>query len=197
MSELLIRIENAPHWLQRTLAIGILVAVIAIFGAAIMSVSSALYAINGEIQDGREEIGRMQAIIARAAAMAPLEPGIASPYLPGDNASLAQASLQQSVTGIASRSGASIASLSSLPIRLSEGVPLVGVRIQVDGSLPAMQNLISTLEGGEAGLVIDDAQIRQTNMTTQDKLNAPIQLSAQLTVSGAGDPKISMQEKGK
>ena len=200
MTDLLIRIENAPQWVQRSLAIAILVVIVLLSAAAVSSVASVLLGINADIQDRRAEIGRLHAIVKRAEAIVPgaSQVGDPAPYLAGDNSSLVQASLQQSVTEIAGRSGATIASMSGLPLRFIDGLPLVGVRIQVDATLPSMENLVSALESAAPGLVIEDAQFRRTNANAQDKLTAPIQLSAQLSIAGAANPlKIQADEKAK
>lgn len=198
MTDLLIRIKNASQLLQRSLAVAILAIAILIAGALLSYIVSVFLGIYAEIQEGREQLAQWQAVITRAENIVQTVSDSAgsTPYLSGDNTSLVQATLRQSVSDIASRSGASIASMSDLPIRLTEGVPLVRVRIQLDAPLASMQNLVLALESAAPGLVIEEAQIRRTNSTSQDILEAPLQLSAQLDIVGAADPaKIKLAEQ--
>jgi len=201
MTELLITLMNAPRYVQRSVALGILSLGIIIVVATVLYLGAFLSAKVTHIADMRAELFRLNEIIARK----PLtdvnpssgEPAAGTLFIEGESLPAIQAKLQERVNAIARSSGATIASISgTTEIELS-GAAYVGVRADMEGSLKAFHEVVRQLETSEPPLIIRQVAVRGTNRILQGVLSEPLQLAGQIAVYGAVNPAVVLPEKGK
>lgn len=201
MTELLITLMNAPRYLQRSVALGILALVIIIVVTTILYMASFLSAKVNDVADMRAELFRLNEIIARKPLTdvntPSLGPAAGILFIEGESLPAIQAKLQERVNAIARSSGATIASISGTTQIELGGAAYVGVRADMEGSLKAFHEVVRQLETSEPPLIIRQAAIRATNRILQGALSEPLQLAGQIAVYGAVDPAVVLPEKGK
>lgn len=201
MTELLITLMNAPRYVQRSVALGILGLVIMIVVMTMVYLGSFLSTKVADIADMRAERFRLDEIIARKplteVSTASPEPAARTLFIEGESLPAIQAKLQERVNAIARSSGATIASISGTsPIELG-GATYAGVRADVEGSLKAFHEVVRQLETSEPPLIIRQVAIRGTNRVLQGVLSEPLQLAGQIAIYGAIGPTVALPDKGK
>jgi general secretion pathway protein M len=201
MTELLITLMNAPRYVQRSVALGILGLVIIIVVTTVVYLGSFLSAKVSDIADMRAELFRLNEIIARK----PLtdvntpswEPVAGTLFIEGESLPAIQAKLQERVNAIARSSGTTIASISGTTQIELGGAAYVGVRADMEGSLKAFHEVVRQLETSDPPLIIRQVAIRGTNRIMQGVLSEPLQLAGQIAIYGAVSPTVVLPEKGK
>ncbi|EUB98373.1 General secretion pathway M protein [Rhizobium sp. CF080] len=201
MTELLITLMNAPRYVQRSVALGILGLVIIIVVITAVYLGSFLSARVTDIADMRAELFRLNEIIARK----PLtdvntpswEPAAGTLFIEGESLPAIQAKLQERVNAVARSSGATIASISGTTQIELDGAAYVGVRADMEGSLKAFHEVVRQLETSDPPLIIRQVAIRGTNRIMQGVLSEPLQLAGQIAIYGAVSPTVVLPEKGK
>ncbi|MCJ9753648.1 type II secretion system protein GspM [Neorhizobium sp. BETTINA12A] len=201
MTELLITLMNAPRYVQRSVALGMLGLATTIVVITVVYLGSFLSSKANDIADMRVELFRLNEIITRRpladASTSSLGPAAGTLFIEGESLPAIQAKLQERVNAIARSSGATIASISGTSQTEFNGAAYVGVRADMAGSLKAFHEVVRQLETSEPPLIIRQASIRGTNRVSQGVLSGPLELAGQVTVYGAVNPAAVLPEKGK
>jgi general secretion pathway protein M len=200
MTELLITLMNAPRYVQRSVALGMLGLATSIVVITVVYLGSFLSNKATDIADMRVELFRLNDIIARkplADVTSSLGPAAGTLFIEGESLPAIQAKLQERINVIARSSGATIASISGTSQTEFNGAAYVGVRADVAGSLKAFHEVVRQLETSEPPLIIRQATIRGTNRVLQGVLSEPLELAGQITVYGAVNPAVALSGKGK
>jgi general secretion pathway protein M len=201
MTELLITLMNAPRYVQRSVALGMLCLATMILVITVAYLGSFLSSKVTDIADMRVELFRLNEVIARKplvdASTSSLGPASGALFIEGESLPAIQAKLQERINVIARSSGATIASISGTAQTEFNGAAYVGVRADMAGSLKAFHEVVRLLETSEPPLIIRQATIRGTKRVLQGVLSEPLELAGQITVYGAVNPAVAISEKGK
>lgn len=199
MINLLIRLLNLPIAIQRFIAIMILLIVAASFVTLGQIGFSILKNQNQDIVDARLLLGRLAQIssLASNALDEPLDNQDLSSVLSGSDKDVVQAELQNHLKNVMQQSNVTLLSAGGVKLIQKEGVEFVGLRANVQGSLPAIHRAIVELETGQLHLSIREITIRPTGGSNQRGApQSEIVLTAQFTFYGALNPVSNVLEKG-
>lgn len=193
MTNILIRVMALPKVAQRSLAIALAGIGLLIIFFLILTCFQLLADLQSRIEEGRYNLAGFDRLLDQKPAHeahveAPLG-GTVSSFLEGDNIAVIQAGLQTRMNTIAGSQSVVVASVGNTPPLMIDGIQYVGVRANVQGKLPAINNTLFQLETSLPPLIIREASVRSTNSVQQDNLTGPIELAAEIAVYGAVSPK--------
>lgn len=196
MTEALISLMNAPRRVQSAVALGLLAAVVLAAVGSLLFLAGVIRAKADNIAMMREELYRLEAVIARrppdAMKVSTPHGGDELLFVEGESLAAIQAKLQERVNALAGTSGAIVTSISGTPRSDFEGATYVGVRADVEGSLQAVHELVRQVEISQPPLIIRQASLRTTNAISQGILAEPLQLAGQFLILGAIDPQVTV-----
>jgi len=177
---------SAP-WVSRATALGVLIAVLALFYLLFIGPLIAAYSeINGAIAQSTDLLARYQRVIAqRATLQATLdkvnqEHTQSGVYVPGDTDALAAARLQEIVNSRVESNGAQVRSVQILPSREDGDFRRVGVRIQMTANIAAIARILYAFEGGDTYLFVDNLEI--SNRQSRRRLDGAQEVDPKLLV---------------
>ncbi|WP_312408648.1 type II secretion system protein GspM [Rhizobium sp.] len=198
MTELLITLMNAPRAVQRSVALAILTMAVIFICVLTSTLVSILTTKGDHIDELRSELFRLEQIIARKPMVAVPETPVHPEqlFVEGRSVSVIQAVLQERVTAVAAKTGATITSMSGLSPAQLDGATYIGLRIDFEGDLHGVHETIRQLEMSQPPLIIRRALIRTNNTYSQGGLTEAIRLSSQISIYGAADPSISLAGEG-
>lgn len=148
------------------------------------------------IAEQRELLGRFQAAAARSGEAESLQRSAeAAPLsrlmLKGETEAIQLAGLQSMIGEAASRHGVRVTSARPLPAADSQGIRLVGLRLDVRADLATIQALLHRIETMEPTLIVQGLQIRGAavggSRADQPAGNAVLEVS--ISVYGAQPPR--------
>jgi general secretion pathway protein M len=193
MTEVLIRVMALPKMAQRGLAIALAVIAALIILLLVFTAIQALSDLRAGIDEGRYNLARFERLLAQKPvddAKAAAQPDDnASSFLAGENIAVIQAGLQTRVNAIASAQNVIVASVGNTPVLAIDGVQYAGVRANIQGNLPSINNTLFQLETSLPPLIIREATIRATSAMQEDGSPLPVELAAEIVVYGAVNPK--------
>lgn len=152
---------------RRIAAVGLLVSLLAglCFGVVVPMI--------GAYQDARTQLEQVRAFLRRAEAAAgkrePLKAALAKlkqsddadgGFLKGTNDSLAAAHIQNRVKTVLDAAQGDLKSTQILPSKKDGNLTRVGVRVQMSGSIAAVQKVLYSLESGAPFLFTENLEIR-------------------------------------
>lgn len=142
----------------------------------------------GRLEDVASHDGTVQDLVRNAASE--FERG---EFLVGPNDGVVGADLQTHLKAIAEAGGAKLQSVQSLPTTHDSGVKYVGARIELVGTLAAIQSAIHALESGKPYLFVTAATLKSSSPIA--RLESPTEpvIDAQLDVFGALRPERTVQ----
>lgn len=180
------RILNAPATVRRTLTIAIAAFLVLIVLWLILLAFEVLYAARDDVQDKRETLGQLNAIIALAKSVQ-TEPKSEAPnsqdFLAGENEAIVRSNLQARLNNAARTSGAVVMSAGNVAALVEDGITYLGVRANLTGPLEGVHNTILELETTPPLLFVREATIRR--VTAQPANGSSSDLFAEVTFYGA------------
>ncbi|MBA8882022.1 type II secretion system protein GspM [Phyllobacterium myrsinacearum] len=193
MTDVLIRVMALPKLAQRTLAIALAVIMVVLMLLLFFAGFQALSDLRTGIDDNRYNLARFERMLAQK----PVDDGqtaaqpddTTSSFLTGDSIAVIQAGLQTRVNADASAQNVVVASVGNTPVLVIDGVQYAGVRANIQGNLPSINNTLFQLETSLPPLIIREATIRATNAVQVDGSPQPVELAAEIVVYGAVNPK--------
>lgn len=193
MTDILIRVMALPKIAQRSLAIALAGIGLLIILLLVLTSFQMLVDLQSRIEEGRYNLARFDRLLdQKPAGEAQVEAsigGTVSAFLEGDNIAVIQAGLQTRMNTIAGSQSVVVASVGNTPPLMIDGIQYVGVRANVQGKLPAINNTLFQLETSLPPLIIKEASVRSTNSVQLDSLTGPIELAVEIAVYGAVNPK--------
>jgi general secretion pathway protein M len=158
------------------------------FALFIMPVDDLLSARDARIAEQRLLLARLTAIARRepavqAAARETAEQLKRGELLIGPNEGVINADLQTRIKTITEQAGARLRSVQGLPAITSEQMRYVGARLDMHGSLQAIQRALHAIETGRPYLFVTSAAIRPS-LNAQNPREEPV-IEARLDVVGA------------
>lgn len=163
------------------------------FGVA-QPIISALSEGEAGLAERRETLARFRAVTAQARQVADYAKKVETDntrgeFLDGDSDGLVAANLQSKLKAAAAEAKVNVRSLQMLPSKNLEGATLTGARLDVTGSLPAINALARSLESAMPLLLIADADLRKEALVWGAPDTGDASLSAQFDVFGAAKPR--------
>jgi general secretion pathway protein M len=142
----------------------------------------------GRLEDVASHDGTVQELVRNAASE--FDRG---EFLVGPNDGVVGADLQTHLKAIAEAGGAKLQSVQSLPTTHDGGVKYVGARIELVGSLAAIQRAIHALETGKPYLFVTAATLKSSSSIARLESPAEPVIDAQLDVFGALRPERTVR----
>ncbi|MCR4265791.1 type II secretion system protein GspM [Nitratireductor sp. ZSWI3] len=179
-------IINLPALPRRILATLLLFGTLALIVGLTWSAIATIGEYRSQLEDRRLAAGRLQAV----AAVKPLLQHGASQsqsvnendFFPGETEAVVRAAIQTRLNEIASARGATILSVSNVPLRRIDETAYIGVRADLTGTVDAVHNTIFEIETTKPAFIIREASIWTSgNAQTATPLTPP-ELSAQLRI---------------
>lgn len=145
------------------------------------------------LSERRATLARYEAVVGQAAAIDDYARRVAAgnangEFIAGDNDGIVAANLQARLKAAADESKVTVRSLQMLPSKSNQDVALVGARLEVAGSLPAIHALARTIEGEAPLLFIADATLRSQATFWGNSGDKDAEIEAQFDVFGAAAP---------
>lgn len=188
----LTRILNARPRTRRLVAIGLLAGSIAGAGLLTMAAVSSVYASREAVREQRENLGRLQAVLAlkpmmEKSAKAAIADNDRPEFLSGASDSVIQADLQTWLDGVARQNGVSIMSVGNAPALQQKGMRFAGLRADISGPNEGIQGTIFAIEAAKPYLIIRQAQLHST-LDSQSVTDGPTELVLRVQFYGALPP---------
>jgi general secretion pathway protein M len=135
-------------------------------------------------------LGRLEGIAARESAVQDLVRSAAveidrGEFLTGANDGVVGADLQTRLKAITEAGGAKLQSVQSLPATHDGALQYVGARIELIGTLAAIQRAIHAVESGKPYLFVTAAALKSSSPNARPNLPEEPVVDAQLEVFGA------------
>jgi general secretion pathway protein M len=139
-------------------------------------------------------LGRLEGIAAREGAVQDLLRRAAielddGEFLAGANDGVVGADLQTRLKAITEAGGAKLQSVQSLPVTPNGAIKYVGARIELIGTLAAIQRAIHAVESGKPYLFVTAATLKSSSAVARSDAPAEPVIDAQLDVFGALRPE--------
>jgi hypothetical protein len=150
----------------------------------------------GSFADRDEQIAAQRTTVARLQAIAAQESAVqtasqahsaveAGDFLPGKNEGVINADLQTRLKGAIEQAGARQRSVRVLPAQTVDQVRYIGSRIEIYGSLPAIQRAVHAVEAAKPHLFVTGAVLKSAPPTGGPGVSQEPIVEAQLDVFGA------------
>jgi general secretion pathway protein M len=135
-------------------------------------------------------LGRLEGVAAREGAVQDLVRNTAAgidsgEFLTGANDGVVGADLQTRLKTITEAGGTKLQSVQSLPATQNGAIKYVGARIELIGTLAAIQRAIYAVESGKPYLFVTAAALKSSSQLARPDLAAEPMADAQLDVFGA------------
>jgi hypothetical protein len=185
---------NTTPGRRRVAAILLPVLLAAVVGALGLGVHATLRARADTVTERREQLGRLQMILAASPAAGGEETGASAAgagreFLSGGSDALIQAAFQARFNEIASASGVEVLAVGNTPIELRNGARFAGLRASMSGTNDAIVEAIFAIETSEPYLTIRTARINGYGESASQAADGPQELLLQLQFDGALPPE--------
>jgi hypothetical protein len=134
---------------------------------------------NEEISESAAQLAHFRKIVRSASTNTNKPSQGGDPFLPGSEERVVSADLQASLKAIAVNAGVNLLGIRGLPGGGSQQLRMIAVSVELEGSLPAVRDMILAIESQTPFLFVRSASFRSVN----DGEEGPIR--AELKVSGA------------
>lgn len=166
----------------RIAAVGLLAAVLWAIGALLAAPAYERYRALGEdILSAREQLGRVEAVLGSSLAPPSAQDSSAQSWR-GQSRSIVAAKVQAFLQDHARRHGVAVISISPLDARPFEGFETIGLRIECEGEIGAVRDLIGALENAEPFLFITGTDLRRQQIFGVRRPDQKLPLAARLDV---------------
>ena len=189
-----------PWWVDRLAAVGLLLGMVAlVYLMVVAPLLTAYRETDDRIADLRDQLTRFNRVAELRPAyerqMKELGARLAAGgiYLKGDTDSLAGAELQARIGALIERSGARVRSIQVLPGGEDEGFRKVGARVQLSGTLDALEGVLYQLEAGKPFVFIEnlDVKNRRARRRNQDEVKQNPELTIRFDAFGYLRPELT------
>jgi hypothetical protein len=141
--------------------------------------------VSDDISESAAQLSHFQAIVHNAQSLMSKNPVGGDPFLPGREERVVSADLQASLTTITNAAGLRFLSIRAVQGSRLQQTSMVAVSLELEGPLPAIRDVIATIESQKPFLFVTSAVFRSIPDADES------QLRAELTVQGAmKDPSL-------
>ena len=134
-----------------------------------------------ELRDVRMQMGRVEAILS-SSSQVPVAGDSSGQGWRGQSRSIVAAKVQEFLQGEARNHGVSIISISPLQKRPFERFDAIGLRIECEGEIGAIRDLIGTMENAQPFLFITGADLRRQQIFGARQPGQKLPLAARFDV---------------
>jgi general secretion pathway protein M len=168
----------------------------AIYLVILQPLRDAVAAGEDALADRRATLARYEAVVGQAAAIDDYAKQVAASnargeFIPGENDGIVAANLQARLKAAADDAKIAVRSLQMLPSKTSQGVALVGARLEVTGSVAAVHALARSIESGTPLLFVTDADLRSQSLFWGGASDKEAEIEAQFDVFGVAAPRAA------
>jgi general secretion pathway protein M len=190
MTDSLIRLLNASRRSQRLVAICVLLLMGLVAVSLIQTAIQFVWDQQNGILEQRNDLARISALIAKKPNIeaSSLAPATQTVFLEGGDSGVLQAKLQDIVASISTTAGTTISSATGIPETMMDGVPFIGLRVDLEGGVKPILDTIVAIETFQPQLLIQRAQMHATNVPPGETVTDVLSLSTQLTIYAAIKP---------
>lgn len=141
------------------------------------------HAVGEDIASARAQLGRIHGIISEDAETAPILPGeFDGQTWNGKSQSIIAAKLQELIQTQAKKHNVAVISISPLQTRPFEKIRTIGLRIECEGEIGAIRDLIGALENNKPFIFIAGTDMRRQLIFGERKPGQRVPLSVRLDV---------------
>jgi general secretion pathway protein M len=182
-------------WLRRAVFAGVNAAAAAlVVGALVLPACDFFAARDARIAEQRALLARLQGVVAQEARIQAMAgetdaQAQAGEFLRGANEGVVSADLQTRLKTVAEGAGARLRSVQALPANTRDEIRYIGSRMELTGSIQAIQRTIHAVESGKPYLFVTAATIKSSPMMQQAASAQEPVVDAQLDLYGAVQPE--------
>lgn len=146
---------------------------------------------NEEISESAAQLAHFRKIMRSAGTLAnkPLQGG--DPFLPGSEERVVSADLQASLKAIATNAGVNLLGIRGLPDSRSQQLRMIAVGVELEGSLPAVRDMILAIESQTPFLFVTAASFRSVNEGEEGPIRVELKvLGAMREARTSGAPEV-------
>lgn len=189
---LLTRILNAPVLVRRSLALTLATLAMCLAGWIVFSAVDSLTLARADIEQKRETLGQIEAIVALAktidSSAAPAASADNKEFLSGESEASIRGALQTRLNAMAASNGVTVLSAGNAPALNEDGVAYLGLRANVSGSLESVHGFLLSLETTLPVLFVREASLRTTNISPSATSTGAPEIFAEVLFYGALQP---------
>ncbi len=172
------------HVASRMAALALLAMVLWFSATGVILPAYQRYAeVGREIDDVRHQLGRVEAILASANAVAPeVASDTAGQGWRGQSRSIVAAQVQEFLQARARAYNVTVISVSPMNPRSIQPFEALGLRVECEGEIGAIRDLIGAIENAEPYLFILGADLRRQQIFGQPRADQKLPLAARLDI---------------
>ncbi|WP_321341227.1 type II secretion system protein GspM [Breoghania sp.] len=172
------------HGVSRIAALGLLALILWFAVTAVLIPAYERYAaLGGAIDEVRHQLGRVEAILASADAAAPeVASDTSGQGWSGQSRSIVAAEVQEFLQARAREHNVSVISISPLNPRRIQPYDALGLRVECEGEIGAIRDLIGAIENAEPYLFILGTDLRRQQIFGQPRPDQKLPLAARLDI---------------
>lgn len=195
MTELLIKLMNAPLWVRRLIAGALSLMILGVVFSVIFLPLNLLSQKAANLQDKREQLGRFERVITASNGLPDDDRSDSASqlFLSGDNQAVMQAELQTRLNALARKNNVTVFSVGPGKIFEANGVRYIGIRANLGGSVAGIHNMLFTLESSVPVLFVRSASFTAPANSRNTLGKSEPNLQTQFTIYGAIDPLAKEQ----
>jgi general secretion pathway protein M len=186
-------IELARRWMARHALFLVFNASVAVF-LVLFILAPILTHFSSRSEDISENVAQLshfQNLIRNAKTLARTTSEAGDPFLPGNEERVVSADLQASLKAIGATAGVRFLGIRGLQGRRSQQLHMVTVGVEIEGSLPAVRNLILAIEDQTPLLFVTAASLR--SLSDGDEGVIRVELKVQGAVRGERSPSGGLE----
>lgn len=145
---------------------------------------------DGQIENRRAVLARLTAIASQEASVQAIASDTSAQirgdeFLSGPNENVISADLQTRLKAMTEAAGARLRAVQALPTKTSERVKYSGSRIEMFGTIQAVQRAVYTIESARPYLFVTGAVIKPLPTANRPGVSEEPNIQAQLDIAGA------------
>ncbi|CDX21252.1 General secretion pathway protein M [Mesorhizobium plurifarium] len=193
-------ILNSRLLVRRSLALAIAALCVLVAGWLIFAALGSVASANADIDQKRETLGQIEAVVALAKTMEASAPPAAAAgngeFLSGESEAVIRGTLQTRLNAMASANKVVVLSAGNAPALTEDGVAYLGLRANVSGTLEGVHGFMLSLETTLPVLFVREATLRVTNVAPSEAPNVEPEIFAEVLFYGALPPGMGTAAAG-
>jgi hypothetical protein len=192
-------ILNSRLLVRRSLALAIATIGVLMAGWLILAALGSIGSANADIDQKRETLGQIEAVVALAKTMEVSAPPAAAgngEFLSGESEAVIRGALQTRLNAMAASNKLVVLSAGNAPALNEDGVAYLGLRANVSGTLEGVHGFMLNLETTLPVLFVREATLRVTNVVPSEAPSVEPEIFAEVLFYGALPPGMAKAAAG-
>jgi general secretion pathway protein M len=139
---------------------------------------------NEEISESVAQLAHFRKLMRSGGTLANKPSQGGDPFLPGSEERVVSADLQASLKAIANNAGVNLLGVRGLPGSRSQQLRMIAVGVDLEGSLPAVRDMVLAIESQMPFLFITSASFRSVNDGEEGPIRAELKVLGGMRESG-------------